>query len=217
MKILNSYKLGSKRLQEDLSSRYSAEKSLLFMLRHGQIQGHEKKLFIGGRTDIPLDHVGKAQALDWQKAFSEIRFDAVYSSELKRCRDTAALICPEQNIQIDPRLNEINMGTWDGKSFDEIRESMPMEFERRGRQIDHFRPPGGESFQDLFERVSPFFNGCIKRHHSQQLSRILVVTHAGVIRVMACILLKINPNKLFEIRMDYGHLFLISTMPCLKR
>jgi len=185
----------------------------MFLLRHGQIHGHEKKRFIGGRTDISLDDVGKAQALAWQKAFSEIQFDAVYSSELKRCLNTAAIICPEQNIQIDPVLNEINMGTWDGKSFDEIREAVPLEFERRGRQIDRFRPPEGESFQDLLERVSPFFNGCIKKHQSQQLSRILVVTHAGVIRVMASRLLKINPKQLFEIRMDYGHLFLVSTMP----
>jgi alpha-ribazole phosphatase len=183
------------------------------MMRHGQIEGHEKKRFIGGRTDIPLDHVGKAQALAWQKAFSEIRFDAVYSSELKRCLETVALICPEQNIQIDPGLNEINMGIWDGKSFDEIRQTLPLEFERRGRHIDSFKPPGAESFQDLLERVSPFFNGCIKKHHSQQLSRILVVTHAGVIRVMASRLLKINLKQLFEIRMDYGHLFLVSTMP----
>lgn len=183
------------------------------MLRHGQIDGHEKKRFIGSRTDIPLDHGGKAQALDWQKAFSEIRFDAIYSSELKRCRETAALICPEQNIQIDHRLNEINMGTWDGKSFDEIREAVPLEFERRGKQIDRFRPPEAESFQDLLERVSPFFDCCIKMHQSQQLSRILVVTHAGVLRVMVCKLLKINPQQLFEIRMDYGHLFLVSTMP----
>ena len=184
------------------------------MLRHGQIEGHEEKRFIGSRTDIPLDQVGKAQAQVWQKAFSEIRFDAVYASELKRCLDTAAIICPEQNIQIDHRLNEINMGTWDGKFFDEIRQALPLEFARRGRQIDSFRPPRGESFQDLLERVSPFFNGCIKKHHSsQQLSRILVVTHAGVIRVMACRLLKINLQQLFEIRMDYGHLFLISTLP----
>jgi len=182
------------------------------MLRHGQIEGHEKKCFIGSRTDIPLNHIGKTQALSWHKAFSEIRFDAIYSSELKRCLDTAALICPEQNIQIDPGLNEIDMGAWDGKSFDEIRQTMPLEFERRGRQIDRFRPPGGESFQDLLERVSPFFYGCSKKHNSQQLSRILVVTHAGVIRVMASRLLKINPKRLFKIRMDYGHLFLISTI-----
>lgn len=216
MKILNSYRPGSKRFQEDLSSRYSAEKSLLFLLRHGQIEGHEKKRFIGSRTDSPLDHIGKAQALAWQKAFSDIRFDAVYSSELKRCLDTAALICPEQNIQIDPGLNEINMGTWDGKSFDEISKTLPLEFERRGRQMNSFRPPEGESFQDLYERVSAFFNGCIKKHHSQQMSRILIVTHAGVIRVMASRLLKINPQQMFEIRMDYAHLFLISTMPCLN-
>ncbi|MEI6611039.1 MAG: histidine phosphatase family protein [Deltaproteobacteria bacterium] len=211
--MLDTYRPGSKRLQEDLSSLYSAEKSLLFLLRHGQIEGHEEKRFIGSRTNIPLDHVGKAQALAWQKEFSEISFDAVYSSELKRCRDTAALICPEENIQIDPVLNEINMGKWDGKSFDEIREAVPFEYERRGRQIDSFRPPEGESFQDLLERVLPFFDCCIKMHQSQQSRRILVVTHAGVIRVIACRLLKINPKQLFEIRMDYGHLLLISTMP----
>jgi len=201
---------GSKQLQEDLSNRYSAQEPLIFLLRHGQIQGHETKRFTGGRTDTPLDDIGRAQAISWQRPFSEIRFGAIYSSELKRCIETAELICPEKEIDIDPRINEIDMGTWDGKSFAELCETMPQQFERRGSQIDHFRPPGGESFNDLSDRVLPFFKGCGEAGESQQLNRILVVTHAGVIRVLVSSLLGINLKQIFQIKIDYCQLFLIS-------
>lgn len=176
----------------------------IFLLRHGQIEGHETRRFIG-RTDIPLDETGKAQALFWKNAFADIQFDNIYSSSLFRCRQTAALIRPDQEICVDVRLNEINLGDWDGKSFDHIKKTEPRLFQLRGENIDGFRPPGGESFRDLYDRVFPFFE-----YMGQDLKKpVLVVTHSGVIRVMLCHWLGRNPGQVLEIRPEYSHLFLL--------
>ncbi|MBU1583854.1 MAG: histidine phosphatase family protein [Proteobacteria bacterium] len=205
MSLYKTYTPGSKILPADLLGQSSAVKPLIFLLRHGRIQGYETKRFIG-RTDVLLDDLGREQGLFWQTALSGMGFDAVYSSTLKRCMDTASLVCPEHKIYIESRLNEINMGTWDGKSFDEIRQAMPKEFEKRGQQMDSFKPPGGESFQDLQDRALPFFDEIRKK----QVGRILLVTHAGVIRVILCRIMGLHPKDLFKIDLEYGQLFIIS-------
>lgn len=175
--------------------------------------GHKTKHFIG-QTDVLLDDVGCSQAQYWKEQLSDICFENVCSSSLKRCIETAKIICPSKDISIDQRINEINMGSWDGKTFDEIKERMPLEFEKRGKNIADFRPPDGESFKDLSARVLPFFTEYVEKqkelmHCNQRFSRMLVVTHAGVIRVLLSHILMTNLDQLFRIRMVYGHLFII--------
>ncbi|MDA3916135.1 MAG: histidine phosphatase family protein [Deltaproteobacteria bacterium] len=216
MKILNSYEPCSKRFQADLSSLYSNNDSLVYLLRHGRIEGHGTKRFIG-QTDVLLDDLGKSQATAWHKALASIHFNAVYSSSLKRCYKTAQLVCPKQNIDIDNRLNEINMGNWDGKTFDEIKKKRLEEFEKRGSQIYQFRPANGESFKDLSDRIFPFFNSLETADLNQEIthgqedpcSNILVITHAGVIRTIICHILEMNPEDLFKIKLAYGELFVL--------
>ncbi|MCP4721247.1 MAG: histidine phosphatase family protein [Desulfobacteraceae bacterium] len=204
MKILNRFRPGSKPLQANPSKQFSNNLSCLFLLRHGQIQGHKTKRFIG-QTDTPLDETGVSQALFWKNAFSQIQFNKIYSSSLARCRDTAGLICPEKKITIDERLNEINMGRWDGESFSHIKETRSELFQQRGEQIESFKPPGGESFNDLYNRAAPFFEEV-----GQNLkSPTLVITHSGVIRVMICHYLGMEPKQLLDVKLGYSHLFLL--------
>ena len=204
MKIINSYRPDAPPPQANPSDPFAHNRPLLFLLRHGQIKGHETKRFIG-QTDISLDETGTAQALFWKNAFSRVQFEKIYSSSLGRCRETATLICPGKKIQVDPRLNEINMGTWDGESFDHIRKTSSNLFQQRGEQIDTFTPPQGESFNDLKTRVSPFFEDL-----GQNLNGpTLVVTHSGVIRVMICHYLDKAPEQLLEVKLGYSHLFLL--------
>jgi len=82
---------------------------------------------------------------------------------------------------------------------------MPEMFQKRGEAIESFRPPGGESFKDLYTRVSPFFEDL-----QQNLKKpCLVITHSGVIRVMICKYLGMDPDQLFKIKLGYSHLFLL--------
>jgi len=150
--------------------------------------------------------------MSWNKAFAPIKFNTVYSSTLERCLNTAQLVCPKQEIKTDHRLNEINMGDWDGKTFADVKKTKFEEFEKRGQQMYQFRPTGGESFKDLFDRILPFFNNlAIKQHELNNYNnKVLVVTHAGVIRVLTCHILKMNSQDLFKIKLDYGHLFVLS-------
>ena len=203
MKIRRSYRPESNPLPENPFEEYVHEDSLIFLLRHGQIQGHEEKRFIGA-TDVPLDDTGLSEARYWQRAFSGFPLDTVYSSRLQRCDQTARCIAEKTPVINTPALNEIHMGEWDGKTFEEIKACRPEEFIKRGEDLCSYRPPSGESFQDLSDRVLPFFNPLVRKKE-----KMLIVTHAGVIRVILCHILNLPLKALFQIKPAYGELFIL--------
>ena len=64
---------------------------MLYLLRHGEIAGSEKKRYIG-QTDVPLSSKGLRQAAWWKRELSHIEFEKVYSSNLIRALDTARIV-----------------------------------------------------------------------------------------------------------------------------
>ncbi len=202
---------GSNPLQADLLGQSSGHmrgktetSANLFLLRHGQIEGHGTRRFIG-QSDITLDATGRTQAQAWQAPLASIQFGQVYTSALVRCRETAALACPDSTPIVERRLNEIHLGDWEGHSFANLKSRSPDLFEQRGKAIYSFRPPNGESFEDLFNRVFPFFNALPKN------SPTLVVTHAGVIRVMLCFWAGEKMENLLDFKTRYGQLFILTS------
>jgi len=188
---------------ENWLKTYSQDDSLIFLLRHGQICGSEEKRFIG-TTDVPLDDTGLLQARYWQTIFSDFPLDIIYSSRLQRCDHTARQIAGKRPIINTDALNEIHMGELDGKTFEEIKARYPEEFIKRGENLATYRPPGGESFQDLSNRVLPFFYEIL----AGKKEKTLIVTHAGVIRVILCHILNLPLKDLFQIKPAYGELFI---------
>lgn len=166
--------------------------------------GSGKKRFIG-ITDVRLDPTGVLQAEYWKQAFTRIHLDAIFSSSLDRCRHTASMIATDQKMITSPALNEINMGSWDGETFDQIKTDHAIEFKKRGDRIDTFKTLNGESFYDVSCRVIPFFDQCI----NGMGKKILIITHAGVIRVILCHVLNLKLKQLFQIKVSYGQLFVL--------
>ena len=179
---------------------------MLYLLRHGEIAGSEKKRYIG-QTDVPLSSKGLRQATWWKRELSHIKFEKVYSSNLIRALDTARIVSglPDLDIQTMALLREINLGDWDGKGMENIKTRFPDAWQERGRHIDTFQTPGGESFQDLHERVIPVFEKIVL----EALGDVLVVAHAGVNRIILCHVLKKPIKELFSIPQDYAALNLI--------
>lgn len=151
-----------------------------------------------------MSRKGICQAQYWEKAFRTVAVKKIYASPLQRCRETARLIAGGRKILTTDELKEINLGLWENQPFDTIKTKDPKAFESRGNNMDTFRPPKGESFKDLSDRVMPFF-----RRQAADGQNTLIVTHAGVIRVILCRILNIGLKNLFRIRLDYGELFIL--------
>ena len=179
---------------------------MLYLLRHGEIASSEEKRYIG-QTNVPLSSKGLRQAAWWKRELSHFKFKNVYSSNLMRALDTARIVSglPDVDIETMAQLREINLGDWDGKGMENIRTRFPDAWQERGRHIDTFRTPGGESFQDLHERVIPVF----EKITIEARRDILVVAHACVNRIILCHVLKKPIQELFSIPQDYAALNLI--------
>jgi len=183
---------------------------MIYLLRHGEIKGASTKRFIG-QTNVGLSQTGLDKAALWQHFFSRLNIDQVFSSPLSRCIDTATRVSRQAKhaITLMDGLKEINLGKWDGKPVAEIREKFPEEWKKRGKDFTGYRPPLGESFLDLSQRVVPVFHEISRQYPGN----ILLVAHAGVNRMILCNLLNKNIDDLFTIPQDYGCLNIIDNGP----
>lgn len=183
----------------------------IYLLRHGAIQNPRGgKRYIGWQ-DHALSDKGLKQADAWADYFSGMTMDAIYCSDLIRCLETARVIAARCFLEplARPELREVCLGEWEGRRFDAVQTTDPQEYQRRGEHIADHRPPCGESFGDLQRRVWPVFTDLASGAHQA----FLLVTHAGVIRVLLCRLLGMPLQNLFRIGSDYGTLSIISFGP----
>jgi alpha-ribazole phosphatase len=165
----------------------------LYLVRHG-ITGSGRDCRYLGRTDAPLNAVGRAQveALA-QLLHAKRRCGRCVCSPLQRAAQTAEILRAATACapEVDPDLREIDFGRWEGKMFSEIRDSSAAEVERWARFSPDFAFPGGESLRDFLDRV----RRAADRLAADQAETVLAVTHGGVIKVMLCHLLGLEPRR----------------------
>ncbi len=155
----------------------------IFVVRHGETEAN-KTGKLQGLTDSPLTENGARQASELAGKLSGTRFDVIFSSPLKRALDTAKIIAQEvkTDIQIEENLKEICYGDWEGRKKSDLKSNEL--WQERTSDKYNFRHPGeyagspGESYADIYERVSTFFEGLL----DGQYDRVIVVTHLGVLR-----------------------------------
>ncbi len=174
--------------------------SLIYLLRHGEIDTPSPRRFLG-QTNLPLNDNGIRQAQALQKRLHHIPFDHVFASPLQRAVQTASLVSgrPSASVELIEYFKEIHLGDWEGLSGAEVRHRFPGAYEGRGRDLEHFRPQGGESFGDLADRCSPALFDLTKRYPGS----MLIVAHAGVNRVLLSRLQHLPLQQLLEIPQEY--------------
>lgn len=158
----------------------------VYLIRHTEV-GVETGICYGW-TDVPL-------AGNFEEKKNEvlanlpIEIDAVFSSPLSRCVKLASQI--HKNPFLDDRLKELNFGVWEGKYWNNLPETGYREWLNNFFEL---KCPGGESYNDLIERVSDFFEDLIKTKNK----KVAIVSHAGVIRVIACMLTNQDARDAFS-------------------
>ena len=143
---------------------------------------------------------------------ASVPFARVLCSDLARSVETARHGRPHFrgdhriDLEILPELREIDLGDWECRAMADVRRDFPDQFEARGRDMAGFRPPGGESFRDLSERVIPVIETLAREVHGN----VLLAGHAGVNRVILCHVLGLPLAGLFRLGQDHGCLNVIS-------
>lgn len=157
----------------------------LWLVRHGQTDWNIERRF-QGQTDIPLNGVGVTQARDLAASLNGAPLSAIYSSDLSRALQTAAILAEGRNIPIiqDERLREIYMGDWEGRTWQDVNQNLSADMMELMNNPIHGRAPGGESLAELAERVQTFADDIAARHRNKI---IMVVSHGLTLGVLHCI------------------------------
>ena len=173
----------------------------IFLVRHAEpLRIDAQRRYLGqSDPELSVDGIHQAQALSW--ALRRCTIQAVYTSDLLRAEHTAFWIAQNHHCQLEKirELREINLGKWEGRTFQEIQAQYPEKFERRGLELENYRIPGGETFADLQKRVFPVFTKVIEKTSGN----LVIVAHAGVNRVIICHLMNQSLRELFSIPQEY--------------
>lgn len=159
---------------------------MLTLFRHLPTQNNLSNIFIG-QEDLKCDmRYIELHKEEIQRIKDDLpSFDAFFSSPLQRAYYSARLMLEDNEIIIDDRLIERDLGEWSNVSKDLLRVRFPDAFYDNGRLKFDFTPNGGESFYHLIERVSNFL---IDIYNQYKDGSVGVMTHNGVITTVKCLL-----------------------------
>lgn len=183
------------------------------LLRHGEVQGGSR---FCGHHDVPLTPTG------WQQMYSRVaqqQWDVIVTSPLVRCADFAQVWGWQQSLAViyEPRLQEMHFGVWEGKTAAEIMIEDENALSNFWTDPEQYSPPQGESLVCFSQRVLAAWHDVLQRYQDQ---RVLVVTHGGVIRLLAALTRQWPAKRLLEVEVKhaslwrYGSEAVLSPLPC---
>ncbi|MES2641818.1 MAG: histidine phosphatase family protein [Myxococcota bacterium] len=165
----------------------SASVVRVHLFRHGEVAGSR---VCRGQSDARLSPRGEAQsaaAAEWlRRAYPAP--DVVITSDLSRCTTLARHLSPTPILV--PALREQDMGRWDGRGWEDLTIDDPAGTTAYWDDYVNARPPGGESYGECFARATTWWDA---QEFADQ--RVVVVTHIGVIRALACHWLGLGPDQ----------------------
>jgi len=182
----------------------------VYLVRHGETEWNTI-MKAQGHTDVPLSDNGRRQADYLGKRLAREKFEGLYASDLKRARETAAIIskhlqhnCLE--IETLPELRELNFGRWEGMTMQDVAKFFDDDYQRWWENPVSVRTPGGETMAELAERCLGALKQIVQRHRE---GNVLVVSHGGPIRIIIASVLEMDLNKYWRLRMDNASLSII--------
>lgn len=169
--------------------------------------GHQVMRF-NGHTDVDLSPLGTAQMEAAAEDLAKVEFSAVYSSDLKRAMYGGDALVRNRDIklEINPSLREIFFGDWEGLTFDDVESRYPGALEARRTNLAGFKPPGGETIKEFWDRINSAVTQILFKHRG---SNVAIAAHSAVNRVILLQALGCPLEKIWRIHQDYGCLNIV--------
>ena len=162
-------------------------------MRHGQIKANRVGRWHGS-TDTGLTFTGRLQA---RRAAGYLACEypdiaAVYASPLKRCQMTASIATRGRDLELKshPGLAELCIGEWEDMSFRDLHKQHNLI--NRLTSDPYFRPPGGETVDEVSVRVTEALREIEAAHPGEN---VLVVSHGVALGIALGTLLHFQPTK----------------------
>jgi ribonuclease H / adenosylcobalamin/alpha-ribazole phosphatase len=179
------------------------EPTTTVLLRHGQTPMSVQKRYVG-RSDVPLTDLGVRQAVAAAKRLASAGLDVIVTSPLRRAVQTAGEVAAATGAPViaDEGFRETDFGAWEGLTFGEVRQRWPAEM-TAWLADPTVAPPGGESFTEVSERVTPALHRVLAARERQA---VLIVSHVTPIKMLVAQALLAPPAGLFRMHLDVAAL-----------
>jgi len=181
-------------------------KNKLVLVRHGQSEWNAKNLFTGS-YDSYLTDKGKEEAKQTGLSLSHIQFKTVFSSTLVRAYDTARIIMENNDYDSPPidefdELKERDYGDLTGLNKSDLVQIHGAELVKIWRRDYIIKPPGGESLEDTFNRIVPFYRKQIVPKLDE--GNVLVSAHGNSIRALMKYIEDIPISRISKVEVATG-------------
>ena len=186
----------------------------LYYIRHGLTDWNAEGRLQGGR-DVPLNAQGREQAACCAGILRDLfacsgRGAAEYayvSSPLVRARETmdivrAALGLAPAGYATDPRLAEISFGEWEGLTYQDVLARDPDIVGRREGDKWGFRPPGGETYVEVAQRIAAW--------HATLDRDTVVTAHGGTARALTAVRGVAPPDEAVHQSIEQGVVYVFA-------
>ncbi|WP_297090546.1 alpha-ribazole phosphatase [uncultured Draconibacterium sp.] len=145
-----------------------------------------------GQTDVDVAKSFGEEQKRIVAGLESLNFDKIWSSPLKRCLTLAQNLFPDDEVNVDPRLKELNFGDWEMCTWEKIYN------ETEGKEwMENYQTmptKNGESYPEMVDRVTAF----VQEITESDAGNCVIVAHAGVIRILKSIIERIPISELFE-------------------
>ena len=188
----------------------------ILLIRHGQSEWNKLNLFTGFKN-IELSEQGIKEANKAGQNFKnlDIKFNIVFTSELKSAQETAKIILQnldqwdflnnEGKIISNINLNERDYGDLTGLNKKETAEKFGEEQVHKWRRGYSDQPPNGESLEDVVRRVTKYFEEVIKPAiQSNENDNILIAAHGNSLRALLIVMNIYEPHNINSVELSTG-------------
>ncbi len=174
----------------------------VILLRHGVTDWNDGGRF-QGHADVPLNEAGRDQASAAAVGLGGAGITRVFASDLSRADETARIVAGALGLEVgtDPRLREVDVGSWAGLSMEEAGRREPDFWPALREGRDFRRSPEGESATEAGRRVALALLDHAEAAGDDEV--VLAVGHGLSLRVGALLLMGL----------DYSHARLFGGIP----
>lgn len=183
----------------------------LYIARHGETDWNIEPARCQGWTDVPLNKKGLKQAEDIAQIAKSKNIQKIFSSHLKRARETAQIIAAHLDIdyETDKRFAEAKKGLWEGMTFLDIAAEYSAIW-KHWLEAPYTAPvPEGETLCEVIVRAGPAISEIAVRSNVDTL----IISHGGPISGLRCISEGLQFDRIHEMHPDNGQLFNLAIEP----
>ena len=171
----------------------------VYVIRHTLVQVGKDICY--GQSNVPLADTF-LQDIECFRNKLPTNFDVVYCSPLQRCKELAIAL-KFDNVVYENALMEMNFGDWENKKWNDLNQD---ELNNWMEDFVNIKTPNGENLTQLFDRVKVFADSLRMEEHK----KVLLITHAGVIRCLWAYLLHIPLQNIFKIPVAHNEIFIFN-------